>query len=368
VTFTQDRDPWRAQYGHSIVYNIVGECHAENEQGTVLERRMLDVLRQMTRAELAEVFAVVEEPAGPPEEVPRALAASYWPLRWGAGDPERFVLVRAAHALGMGRELQQKGWTNTALERRIYAALCAQAIGSAEGTTRSALLAQLGARVAGEAGSVLPEEARQAAALRACLETSAGLRAFAALPESLSLAPQFDATRPTPLAVLAGMVSPGGSGSTARAVTVSRWGKGLDLRALFRVLTLCWRARQRLLLEHRAEAERLQGEIQATLARIQERDETAALERRVRPWFRRPASSLAVAGGAFVASLLQSSTEMGVIGPSVMLLLLGLGGAGFAWLLPEATGYPERHTLLNRLTQLRRRLAVVRRQMALLEQ
>src|SRR5688572_6394928 len=108
---------------------------------------MLDVLRQMTRAELAEVFGVLEEPPGPPEEVPRALAGSFWPLRWGAGEPERFVLTRAAHALGMGREIQQKHWPLPALERRIYAALCAQALGSAEAPVRVALLAQLGARV-----------------------------------------------------------------------------------------------------------------------------------------------------------------------------------------------------------------------------
>jgi hypothetical protein len=140
------------------------------------------------------------------------------------------------------------------------------------------------------------------------------------------------------------------------------------LRALFRVLTLCWRARQRLLLEYRAEAERLEAEIRATLALLQERDETSALERRVRPWYRRPASSLAMAAGACAASLLQSTTEMGVSGPSITMLLLGLGGAGLAWLLPEATGYPERHALLNRLAQLRRRLALARRQAALLEQ
>jgi len=330
---------------------------------------MLDVLRQMTRAELAEVFGVLEEPLGPPEEVPRALAGSFWPLRWGAGDPERFVLTRAAHALGMSRELQQKHWTVAALERRIYAALCAQALGSADGPTRAALLTQLGAHVPERPGDGLPEQARQAAALRACLETCAGLRSFAVLPEALALAPQFDATRPTPLAVLAGMVSPASSGSTARAVAWSRWGKGLDLRALFRILTLCWRAKQRLLLEHRAEAERLEGEIRATLARLEERDEVAALERRVRPWYRRPASSLAIAGGAFVASMLQSATpEVGAIGPSIFLMLLGLGGAGFAWLLPEAAGYPERHSLLTRLANLRRRLALVKRQVMLLEQ
>lgn len=329
---------------------------------------MLDVLRQMTRAELAEVFGVLDEAPGPPEEVPRALAGSFWPLRWGAGDPERFVLTRAAQALGMGREIQQKHWTIPALERRIYAALCAQALGSAEGTARAALLLQLGAYLPESTGGGLPEEARQAAALRACLETSAGLRAFAALPEALALAPQFDATRPTPLAVLAGMVSPASGGSTARAVAWSRWGKGLDLRALFRILTLCWRAKQRLLLEHHAESERIEMEIRATLARLEERDEVAALERRVRPWYRRPASSLAVAGGAFVASLLQSGTEMGVAGPSLILMLAGMGGASLALLLPEAIGYPERHSLLTRLANLRRRLAVVRRQAMLLEQ
>lgn len=329
---------------------------------------MLDVLRQMTRAELAEVFAVLEEPPGPPEEVARVLAAAFWPLRWAAGDPERFVLTRAAQALGLARELQQRHWTNAALERRVYAALCAQAIGSADGPTRAALLAQLGVHVNEGPEGTLPEEARQAAALRACLETTAGLRAFAVLPEALALAPQFDATRPTPLAALAGMVTPGGAGSTSRAVSLARWGKGLDLRALFRVLTLCWRAKQRLLLEHRAEAERVEREIRSMLHQLQERDETAALERRVRPWYRRPASSLAIAGGSVAAGLLQAMADVGPSGPSLLLLLLGLGGAGFAWLLPEASSHPERHLLLNRLTGLRRRLGTVCRQIALLEQ
>jgi hypothetical protein len=164
------------------------------------------------------------------------------------------------------------------------------------------------------------------------------------------------------------MVSPANGGSTARTVAWSRWGKGLDLRALFRILTLCWRAKQRLLLEHRAEAERIEAEIRATLARLDERDEVAALERRVRPWYRRPASSLAMAGGAFAATLLQGTTEMGPAAPSLILILAGLGGASLALLLPEAIGYPERHILLTRLTNLRRRLAMVKRQAMLLEQ
>src|SRR5829696_7153364 len=130
---------------------------------------MLEMLRQMTRSELAEVFAVLEEPPGPPEEVLRVLAGVPWVLRWGTGDPERALLMRAAHALGMGRELQQRRWTNTALERRVYAALCAQALDTAEGETRAALLAALVGALPESDLPGVPVKARQTAALRARL-------------------------------------------------------------------------------------------------------------------------------------------------------------------------------------------------------
>jgi hypothetical protein len=329
---------------------------------------MLDVLRQMTRTELAEVFALLGEPLGPPEEVPRALAGSPWLLRWGPGDPERFVLTRAAQALGMTRELQQRHWTTGALERRVYAALCAQALGSAEGSARAALLAQLGAAAAVSADDTLPEEARQAAALRACLGNSAGLRAFAVLPAALDLAPQFDLTRPAPLALLAGMVSPAACGGSARALAWSRWGRGLDLRALFRTLTLCWRARQRLLLEQRAEAARLEGEIRELLAALRRHDEEGILERRALPWYRQPASALAIASGATVATLLQTSA-LGE--PHALSVLTGIAAcAGFVgsvlnW---EASRLPARRALLSRLLHLRRQLTTSQRQITILEQ
>jgi hypothetical protein len=329
---------------------------------------MLDVLRQMTRAELAEVFALLGEPPGPPEDVLRVLAGSPWVFRWGPGDPERFVLTRAAQALGMVRELQQRHWTTVALERRVYAALCAQALGSAEGEVRAALLSQLGGPPVGPARDTLPQEAREAAALRSFLGNAAGLRAFAVLPESLELAPQFDVTRPTPLAVLAGMVSPGGGAGTARALTWSRWGRGLDLRALFRTLTLCWRARQRLLLEQRAESVRLEGELRAMLEEVRRRDEAATLERRAMPWYSQPACALGVAGGATFATLVQSMAIQEPHPLSIVVCILACAGAMGSTLWWESHRAPERRALFARLFQLRRQQAIVQRQITLLEQ
>lgn len=334
---------------------------------------MLDVLRQMTRAELAEVFAVVGEPLGPPEEVPRILAGAPWLLWWGPGDPERAVLMRAARALGLGHELRQNRWTTPVLERRVYVALCAQALGSADVPTRASLLARLGALTGPPCDDPHNEEARQVAALRACLGTPEGLRAFSALPEALELAPQFDLTRPTPLAVLAGMVSSGGWGGGARAVRGFRSSRGLDLRALFRVLTLCWRARQRLLLEQRAEAARLKNEIKAIAAQLRRQEEDSLLERRALPWYRQPAAALGIAGGASFATAVQM-IALGEPHPlSLLVGLLALVGAFGTAVCNEAARFDaatfvERRALLTRLHQLRAQLGTARRQIAHWEQ
>lgn len=328
---------------------------------------MLEMLRQMTRSELAEVFALLNEAPGSPEEALRALAGMPWVFRWGPGDPERFVLVRAAQALGMGRELQQRHWSNASLERRVYAALCVQAIGSTEAETRTALLCHLGENAADAAVLHVPMEARQAALLRARLASAEGLRAFAALPEALALEPSFDALRPTPLGVLADLVSTGPGGWPTRMLEWSRLGRGLDMRALYRVLTLCWRTRGRLLLEQRAEAARLDVEIQRLVQRLQRRAEESVLERRNLPWYRQPVSALAIAAGASAAGLAQGFA-LGEPHPlTTFVFLLGCVGSLISLPAFNPPGHPERRTLLLQLQNLRRQALSVQRQIFLLE-
>jgi hypothetical protein len=328
---------------------------------------MLEMLRQMTRSELAEVFAVLDEAPGSPEEALRALAGMPWVFRWGPSDPERFVLVRAAQALGMGRELQQRHWTNAALERRVYAALCVQAMRSAEEETRAALLAQLGDSPELAGVQNLPVEARQAALLRARLVGAEGLRAFAALPGAPALAPAFDALRPNPFGVLADLVSTGPSGWPTRVMEWSRLGRGLDMRALYRVLTLCWRTRGRLLLEQRAEAARLDAELQRLLQRLQRRAEESVLERRALPWYRQPVSALAIAAGASAAGLAQGFVLGEPNALTTFVFLLGCVGSLVALPAFNPTHHPERRTLLMQLQALRRQSMAVQRQIFFLE-
>jgi hypothetical protein len=328
---------------------------------------MLEMLRQMTRSELAEVFALLGEPPGSPEEAIRALAGTPWVFRWGPGDPERFVLVRAAQALGMGRELQQRHWTNGTLERRVYAVLCVQALSSAESETRAVLLAQLGHGAAEADALGVPPEARQVALLRWRLGSSAGLRAYAALPEAMGLVPSFDALRPTPLGVLADLVSTGPSGWPNRVLEWSRLGRGLDMRALYRVLTLCWRARGRLLLEQRAEVARLESEIQRVLQLLQRHAEECLLERRSLPWYRQPVSALAIAAGASAAGLAQGFA-LGEPHPlTTLVFLVSCVGSLIALPAFNPTHDPERRTLLVQLQTLRRQALAVQRQIFFLE-
>jgi hypothetical protein len=330
---------------------------------------MLEMLRQMTRSELAEVFAILQAPPGSPEDALHALAGTPWLFRWSSGDPERPLLVRAAHALGLSRELRQRHWTNAGLERRIFAVLCAQALEGADDETRAALLERLVGPAAEAPPTASTLAAHQLAAIRTRLAAPEGLRAFAALPESVSLAPQFDATRPTPLAFLAGLVSASPLDPLAHPPFRTEWTRarrGLDLRALFRVLTLCWRTRQRLLVERRAEAVRLDGEIQRLVHEMQERVQEAFRQRRHLPWYRQPVSAVAVATGASAAGIAQGL----FLGETHPLVILAVLGSALTAALLHPAGYdnsPDRRARLAQLATLRRQRLAVQRQIVLLE-
>jgi hypothetical protein len=330
---------------------------------------MLEMLRQMTRSELAEVFAVLQAPPGSPEDAIHALAGTPWLFRWSSGDSERPLLIRAAHALGMTRELKQRHWTNAGLERRIFAVLCAQAIEGAPEEMRAAMLERLVGGTQEPAPPETPMAAHQLAALRARLSAPDGLRAFATLPESAGLAPQFDATRPTPLAFLAGILSPSPwepfSGQPFRPEW-ARARRGLDLRALFRVLTLCWRTRERLLVERRAEAARLDSEIQRLVHEMQERLQESFRRRRHLPWYRQPVSAVAIATGASAAGIAQGL----LLGDTHPLVILAVLGSAFCAAILHPAGYdnsPARRAQLAQLNTLRRQRLAVQRQIALLE-
>jgi hypothetical protein len=267
----------------------------------------------------------------------------------------------------MGRELQQRHWTTAALERRVYGALCVQAMSSAEGETRAALLAQFGDGPPGTEARGLPVEARQAALLRARLGSAEGLRAYATLPDALDLAPAFDALRPTPLGVLADLVAGGPSGWSTRVLEWSRLGRGLDMRALYRVMTLCWRARGRLLLEQRAQAARLEAEIQRLLHRLQRLAEESMLERRGLPWYRQPVSALAIAAGASAAGLAQGFVMHQPHPLTTFIFLLSCVGTVVALPAFNPTHHPARRTLLMQLQSLRRQTLTVQRQIFFLE-
>lgn len=339
---------------------------------------MLKMLRAMNSWELAEVCQAAGVPEGSrPEEILRALSGAWWAAPWGAGEEERVLLLRAAEVLNLSPRLRGQRHQLGLVERMVYGALIQQAFVTAPEERQSALLASAEAHLEpGAAASAaaplpaLPAEERRQLALQRLVYTGAGLRAVTAALTEVPVRPEEEGERrPGPSALFTALASAGPEGWSGRVVEWVRARRGPDLVALFHVLRLCWRCRQRLLMELRAGTAALAAEENRIVAQLQAQAADRAAARRRLPWHRRPGTGAAITMGALAAAMAEV-----VLTGSVHASAGFTAGAGSAWTCAalataaRAGADSGRRPLREALRRARRERLLLERQIRQLEE
>jgi hypothetical protein len=338
---------------------------------------MLKMLRAMNSWELAEVCRAAGVPEGArPEEITRALSGAWWAAPWGAMEEERVLLLRAAEVLNLMPRLQRHRHRLGLVERMVYAALIQQAFAAASEEHQSALLATAERHVEPvppvvplPLGAELPAEERRQLSLQRLLGTGAGLRAVTMALAEAPVPIEEREPQPGPSVLFTALASAGPGGWSGRVVEWVRARRGPDLAALFQVLHLCWRRRQRLLLELRAGAAALLDEEKRIDARLQLMAEERAARRQRLPWHCQPGTGAAVAVGALAAGLAEVILTGSLHGAASA--AAGTGGAwtGIALAIKARAGlHPDRHSLREDLRRVRRQRSGLERQIAQLEE
>jgi len=335
------------------------------------------MLRAMNQWELAEVCQAAGVPEGArPEEIIRALSGAWWAVPWGALEEERALLLRAAEALNLMPRLRHHRHRLGLVERLVYGALIQQAFVAAPVERQSALLGAAMAQLeSGHPELALPEpregsaEDHRQLSLQRLVSTGAGLRAITQALIEVPVQPGRTDRAPGPSALLAALASDGPEAWGSRVVEWVRARRGPDMHGLFRVLHLCWRQRQRLLLELRTGLAALVDEERRLMAKLQAIAADRAASRRRLPWHRKPGSGLGVTAGALAAASAQSVLAAGIHESTYLVV-----GAGFAWTLVTmasstiAGADANRRQLLEELRRARRHRAQLERQIAQLEE
>jgi hypothetical protein len=338
---------------------------------------MLKMLRAMNSWELAEVCRAAGVPEGArPEEIIRTLGGTWWAAPWGAAEEERVLLLRAAEALNLMPRLHRFRHQLGLVERMVYATLIQQAFVAAPEEQQSALLTSAETYLEGTppalpapAPAVLSPEERRHLSLQRLVSTGAGLRAVTVALTEVPVLPETREPRPGPTALFTALASAGPEAWSGRVVEWVRARKGPDLRALFQILHLCWRQRQRLLVELRASRASLEDEEKRLLARLQSLALEDADARRRLPWHRRADTGAAVTIGAMGAALAELVLTGSIHGSA-----FAAASAGCAWtltgLLASArTGDSStRRALLEGLRRARRQRLVLEHQIGQLQE
>ena len=338
---------------------------------------MLKMLRAMNQWELAEVCRAAGVPEGArPEEIIRALSGAWWAVPWGGAEEERVLLIRAAEALNLLPRLRHHRHQLGLVERMIYGALIQQAFVEAPEERQSALLtaaeSHLDTRAPALAAPVayeLPPADRRQLSLQRLVSTGTGLRAVTQALTEVPVHPIASDRSGGPAALWAELASVGPDAWGGRVVDWVRSRRGPDLRGLFSVLHLCWRQRNRLLVELWAGVAAQEEEEKRLMSRLQRQAAERASARRRLPWHRRPATGLAVTSGSLAAAAAQWILAAGVHDSALVAL-----GIGCAWTLTAlasaatAGADPDQHFVLQELRRTRHQRERLQRQIAQLEE
>lgn len=302
---------------------------------------MLQMLRAMNHWELAEVCQAVGVPEGArPEEIVRALSGAWWAAPWGAAEEERVLLLRAAESLNLMPRLRRHRHRLGLVERLVYGALIQQAFLAASEEKQSAVLSAAEAHLdpgqsvpaLASPATLSPEDRRQLS-LQRLVSTGAGLRAVTAAMTELRIEPDSPRDRPNPGALFTALASAGPEGWGGRVVDWVRSRRGPDLQALFHVLRLCWRQRQRILVELRASVIALEEEEKRLRVRLQAIAQEKTAARRRLPWHLRPGTGAGIATGALAGTAAEMIATGGAHPAAPLALTLGC-----IW---DAGGAPE---------------------------
>jgi hypothetical protein len=336
---------------------------------------MLQMLRAMNHWELAEVCRTAGVPEGSrPEEIVRALSGAWWAAPWGAAEEERVLLLRAAEALNLMPRLRRHRRRLGLVERMVYGALIQQAFVSAPEEQQSALLTAAAAHLEPAQAALAapiqtalsPVDRRQVALLR-LVGTGAGLRAVTAALGDVPVEPASSGGRPGPAALLNALASAGTEAWSGRVVEWVRARRGPELQPLFQVLRLCWRRRQRMLLELRASAVALADEEKRLSARLESVAADRAAARRRLPWHLRPSTGTGIAIGALAGA----AAELVLTGTIQVAAPLA-AGTGSLWTLAALASTRragDTHpSLPEEIRRARRQRALIERQISQLEE
>jgi hypothetical protein len=338
---------------------------------------MLKMLRVMYQWELAEVCRAAGVPEGArPEEIIRALSGAWWATPWGAVEEERVLLLRAAEALNLLPRLRHHRHRLGLVERMVYGALIQQAFVAAPIERQYALLSAAEAHLeaghpvlaAPEPPALFRDEHRQLF-LQRLVSTGAGLRAVTQALVEVPVQPTPPELSSGPSALFTALAGAGPEAWGSRVVEWIRARRGPDMHGLFHVLHLCWRQRQRLLLELRTSVSALRDEERRLMARLQALAADRMAARRQLPWHRRASSGLAVTAGAIAAASAEAVLATGIHDTAFYAL-----GLGCAWTVTaivasaRAGGNPSRRGVLEELRRARRQREQLERQVMLLEE
>lgn len=321
---------------------------------------MLSILRQMTIEELRYAAAACgAEPT--PEGVVRALCRECMILGWGFVPISREDALFEQISQRLGAPPGPRGAAGVSvMERRVYASLVRRAWEAADASYQRQVLEAACSLWDAESASLpqLPpheEPLGLRATLDALVTQPAGLRSLAAAMETVPL------VFPTPEALPPGMMPDMG---LARPLGLrTRADRGYP--ALFHVLTICWRARRRLLSERRVQYQHLRRQIRQLTSTVEQR--VKELQGLSAPWGRHWMRGLSVAGGAAAASVMQAAMHAD---PFLGWLATGAGllWSVIAWSAqPRAEADPRYARLQREIAAARQRLAVVHHSILALE-
>jgi len=331
---------------------------------------VLNVLRQMSIEELRYAAAACSPGVDPsPEGIIRALCRECMVLGWGFVPLSREDALLEQVGQRLGVPSSPKGPQGIAVaERRVFRALLRHAWEAADPSYQQRILEEAaGLWDGGDASRPeLPSHATDTglrsaqltgarAALEGFLAHPAGLRALAAATEVVPLVfPR------SPFAPLTEPLS-----AAVGSLTGIRPRPDRGHPALFEVLTLCWRARRRLLVERRLQQQQIERQLRQLDVSMQRRAEE--LRGASSPWARHWVGGLSVAGGAAAAAYAQ--LLMGVPDPAGWIAV----GAGLAWsavvwaVQPRAESDPRYARMLRERTALRQQLFAVQQSIAALD-
>lgn len=323
---------------------------------------MLPILRQMSLEEIRYAAAACGAGADiSPEGVVKALCRECCILGWGFVPLSREDALFEQVGQRLGVPDGPKGARGVpVMERRVFAALLRRAWEAADPSYQQRFLEAASSLwdVEGSPAPALPageEPGPLRVAMDAYLTRPAGLRALAAAAETVPLV--FPPPPELPFSQQLGAMVGSFGGLRPRP------DRGHP--ALFEVLKICWRARQRLLGERRAQRHHLEWQLRQLVASLEQRGED--LRAAASPWKRQWARGFAAAGGALVATCVQLA--LGVSNPvGWIVLTAGLTWSTAHWVMrPRAESDPGFARLQGELGAVRQQIQAVQQSITVLE-